>query len=146
MSTSVRVPRDLWDNPEWRDLTPRAQLVAMTCMALGKTGSCSTTRVARRTGWGRDFITIARAELETSPFAHVLVGIEKRRVLPASLVQAVKDRDGWACVLCQSTQRLEIDHIYPVSRGGSDDMENLQTLCQPCNRRKGAKVDAMVQG
>ncbi len=36
---------------------------------------------------------------------------------------------------------LTIDHITPVTRGGSvDDPANLQTLCQPCNCRKGAKV------
>ena len=32
---------------------------------------------------------------------------------------------------------LEIDHIVPKSRGGSDDLENLQLLCGHCNRTKG---------
>ncbi len=31
----------------------------------------------------------------------------------------------------------EIDHIVPVSRGGTDDLENLQPLCWTTNREKG---------
>ena len=34
---------------------------------------------------------------------------------------------------------FQIDHIVPVSRGGSGDIENLQLLCYGCNRSKGAK-------
>ena len=33
------------------------------------------------------------------------------------------------------------DHILPVSKGGGGGMENLQTMCQPCNERKGATVE-----
>lgn len=29
------------------------------------------------------------------------------------------------------------DHIVPKSRGGSDDLKNLQTMCCSCNNRKG---------
>ena len=31
---------------------------------------------------------------------------------------------------------LEIDHIIPLSRGGTDELQNLQTLCYNCNREK----------
>ncbi len=38
-------------------------------------------------------------------------------------------------------RRLEIDHINPLSNGGSfDDPANLQALCSPCNNRKGARA------
>ena len=33
-------------------------------------------------------------------------------------------------------QYLEVDHIRPVSTGGSDDIENAILLCGPCNKIK----------
>jgi len=40
------------------------------------------------------------------------------------------------CAACPSTENLEIDHIVPVSRGGTSDPKNLQVLCRKCNRKK----------
>jgi len=47
-------------------------------------------------------------------------------------------RDKWKCLSCGRSSKedgvlLEVDHIIPRSKGGSDDMSNLQTLCKKCN-------------
>ena len=51
-------------------------------------------------------------------------------------------RDNFRCKICGAspatdpTARLEIDHIVPISRGGKNEINNLQTLCYDCNRGK----------
>ena len=47
------------------------------------------------------------------------------------------------CILCGSTKDLQIDHIYPKSKGGSDVEGNLQVLCAKCNIEKGNKLESI---
>lgn len=59
----------------------------------------------------------------------------------AVLRSAVFERDDYTCTYCKARGgRLECDHVHPLSRGGSNEMENLTTACQPCNRSKHAKL------
>lgn len=53
----------------------------------------------------------------------------------------ILDRDGHACVACGATERLEIDHIQPLSKGGRHDEVNMQVLCRTCNAKKKDKYD-----
>ena len=46
----------------------------------------------------------------------------------------------FTCVFCKSKDNLSIDHIIPVSKGGSDDKSNLQVLCRSCNSIKGNRI------
>jgi hypothetical protein len=56
------------------------------------------------------------------------------------LRESVYARDHYCCQHCGSSNQLTLDHIYPWILGGEDTFENLQTLCGPCNSRKGARV------
>lgn len=69
--------------------------------------------------------------------------IRKRNPIDSRLRHEVFKRDGYRCVECGNTNKtsvLEIDHIIPVSRGGSDELDNLQTMCYECNKVKNDKV------
>jgi 5-methylcytosine-specific restriction endonuclease McrA len=59
----------------------------------------------------------------------------KSRGLKRKLIE----RDGEHCASCEKSESLVIDHVVSISRGGTNDIENLQLLCNTCNEKKGAK-------
>ena len=47
------------------------------------------------------------------------------------------------CAYCEKTGvPLEVEHLTPRSRGGSDRVSNLTLACQPCNQKKGSQTAA----
>jgi hypothetical protein len=61
-----------------------------------------------------------------------------RRAIPDDVKVYVMRRDAGSCRACGSTTELQFDHIIPLAMGGSNEAENLQILCGPCNRSKSA--------
>ncbi|MGZ3645993.1 MAG: RNA-guided endonuclease IscB [Ktedonobacteraceae bacterium] len=48
-----------------------------------------------------------------------------------------------ACAYCGAKEiALQVEHIVPKARGGSDRVDNLTLACEPCNQRKGNKTAA----
>lgn len=63
---------------------------------------------------------------------------------PPGLKQQLMKRQGNRCTYCGYRRphwRFEIDHMTPVVLGGSNDLDNLQVICRPCNMRKGIQTD-----
>jgi len=65
--------------------------------------------------------------------------------LPANEWTAIRtlvlDRDDHTCQYCGVRGvTMHIDHIMPISRGGSNHPDNLVTACEACNSRKHAKT------
>ena len=68
---------------------------------------------------------------------------KRSRYISKSVRVTVLNRDKYKCVFCgRSSQQIElqIDHIKPFSKGGSNDINNLQTLCIDCNIGKSDRI------
>ena len=64
---------------------------------------------------------------------------EGRQPIPRKLRHQVFQRDNYRCRECGATNkqtRLHVDHIVPVAKGGTNDLSNLQILCEACNKAK----------
>ncbi|MBU5669578.1 HNH endonuclease [Peptoniphilus sp. MSJ-1] len=71
----------------------------------------------------------------------------QRALMTSKLREQIKKRDDYTCCKCgnsiylEPNLLLEIDHIIPLSKGGTSEISNLQTLCWRCNRSKGSKIE-----
>ncbi len=61
---------------------------------------------------------------------------DRWRYVPAQTRRDLWQRDQGACVTCGATNDLTIDHIVPVSYGGTSELNNLQLLCKRCHGQK----------
>ena len=70
----------------------------------------------------------------------------ERALMTPSLRYDIMKRDQFRCVLCGASQKegakLHVDHIYPISKGGKTEPNNLRTLCDQCNLGKRDKYDS----
>ena len=66
-----------------------------------------------------------------------------RSKITPTIRMAVFRRDSFKCKFCGRTSEdgvgLVVDHIVPISKGGTSSIRNLQTLCDPCNMGKGGR-------
>ncbi len=60
--------------------------------------------------------------------------------IPENVRIEVWRRDGGKCARCGSREKLEYDHIVPISKGGSNTARNIELLCEKCNRGKSNNV------
>lgn len=127
-------------------------------LEIAEESSPSLAELVRWTGLGRSTLTGHLNTLEKHGWLHRTRGVGGQRTLyrldigeflppkskplprpriSARVRLAVYKRDGYVCLRCSSNDDLTLDHIVPLSKGGSNTVENLQTLCRSCNASKG---------
>ena len=63
-------------------------------------------------------------------------------------IAELKKRQRGHCYWCRKKldDKYEIDHVWPLVKGGSNGKENIVISCKPCNRKKGAKTPIQFAG
>ena len=73
------------------------------------------------------------------------INLVERGMVSNRIRFSIYERDRYRCVKCGRTEAagaaLEIDHIIPISKGGTSEVSNLQTLCRECNIKKGNQME-----
>jgi hypothetical protein len=141
----LRLPCDLLDDARFRCLTD-AQKAHLLCLLLlaARMDNVLPNRPAKLSGLIgategvdlsglADFISVISVERDPKQYGEI-------RPVSDAMRAAVMVRDGARCRICSCARNLEIDHIVPVSKGGTSEEGNLQTLCRRCNRRKWKKL------
>ena len=89
---------------------------------------------------------------ELKPGQYLLLTLERRptvkRGMSARLRRQILERDGGTCQYCGAAAgedsgcepgrrcRLQVDHVLPISQGGTDDPSNLRAVCVYFNKDK----------
>ncbi len=108
-------------------------------------------RRAEQRRLNREAINAAKREKYANTYAKepqkYLSSVHKRRALVedgGSYSQEEWDalcaRYGNKCLWCDAKTALTVDHVVPLSQGGSNTIDNLQPLCARCNRAKYSRV------
>jgi len=65
---------------------------------------------------------------------------KRSRHISKNVENEVWRRDQGRCCECGSKENIELDHIIPFSKGGSNTARNLQLLCKTCNAKKRDRI------
>jgi len=94
----------------------------------------------------KTYILQAKQQEQTQGIKRDLTRARRRQFasLRDQILLKLIERDGYVCqhVACDCQEDLTIDHIVPLSKGGSDDLSNLRLLCRKHNSEKSDALRA----
>ncbi|MEK6754153.1 MAG: HNH endonuclease signature motif containing protein [Chloroflexota bacterium] len=85
----------------------------------------------------REFFENLKEKFDVSPSSNITYD---RPRIPENIRIEVWRRDSGKCARCGSREKLEYDHIVPISKGGSNTARNIELLCEKHNRSKSNNV------
>ncbi len=132
-------PRDVVDRIEREksaeaSLKQYAKLIAEECAPIAGHGDGNCGHILRTIEAALEKAGLYSADAEVVQPA----GYTKKQI-SHDLQKRVFERDAYRCLHCGTHLDLCADHIQPESKGGATELDNLQTLCRPCNSRKGSR-------
>jgi 5-methylcytosine-specific restriction endonuclease McrA len=97
--------------------------------------------IARSKKWGEDNPEKVRQAQANNCRKRRAAKHASRASFTAEEFKALCERYGNKCLACGDTEAvLEADHVVPLTRGGSNDIGNIQPLCGTCNRKKFVSI------
>lgn len=102
--------------------------------------------IARRKNYAK---IIPNYDWNTETFLHKRKEIRRKRMKDNGGFHSIgewenlKAQYNWTCLMCKRKEpeiTLTRDHIIPILRGGSDNIENIQPLCKICNSKKHTQI------
>jgi hypothetical protein len=72
----------------------------------------------------------------------IIIAYKQRKNISGTKAKLVKEKSGNKCAVCGSDGKLVIRHIKPLEKGGTNNIENLQAVCEGCHKKinKSKKV------
>lgn len=126
----------------WASFKGQSELVCSTVVE-DRTGSCAVLPAAE---------SCAVDEKSDSDGSVQKKKKSKRVGIGPKLRHEIFLRDEFTCRYCGASPSkdksviIEVDHIVPVSKGGTNEKNNLQTLCDACNAGKGNSMPVIDLG
>ena len=107
---------------------PRYQVVVTQCPDCGR-AEAQTSRGAKPLGLPALQAVLCDARVHRN-------GEKNRATIPPARRREVLARDGYRCRAsgCESAHFLDVHHVIPRERGGTNEPDNLITLCAACHR------------
>lgn len=81
------------------------------------------------------------SELDTAKYPKEFKesNIEDEKEVWRQIKEQVWNRDHGRCQECGSDELLDLDHLIPLSKGGSNTYRNIQLICEPCKKTKSER-------
>ena len=93
--------------------------------------------------WYDDWIVRSPSWESRVPAVMMVKDYVKTKKYPRFSKYNVSLRDHFECQYCGThvtSQTVTMDHVWPISRGGKTNWENIVAACPPCNAHKGSDI------
>jgi len=94
--------------------------------------------------WYDDWVVRSSSWETRVPAVIILKDMMRRRRRPRFSKTNLYIRDLYTCQYCNTPytkQSLTLDHVIPISKGGTTEWNNIVAACNPCNSKKGNRTD-----